>query len=118
MLTLICIWTAAAFLAWLFVYGAGRATKSDPCGVQNMTQQLNRKARYRQKHIENRLTHSRRLIAITARQPMRIAANVNAPPSSVGPDALIVRPSCGEGRSPPFERRGSGTRFKHVRSAR
>ena len=29
MLTLICIWTAAAFLAWLFVYGAGRATKSD-----------------------------------------------------------------------------------------
>ena len=32
MLMLICIWTAAAFLAWLFVYGAGRATEPDSVG--------------------------------------------------------------------------------------
>jgi hypothetical protein len=32
MLILIGIWTAAAFLAWLFVCGAGRATESDSVG--------------------------------------------------------------------------------------
>ena len=29
MLTIIAIWASATFLAWLFVYGAGRATESN-----------------------------------------------------------------------------------------
>ena len=29
MLTLIAVWALATFLAWLFVYGAGRATESN-----------------------------------------------------------------------------------------
>ena len=42
MLTVIAIWALATFLAWLFVYGAGRATESNSLErARNITRQLN-----------------------------------------------------------------------------
>jgi hypothetical protein len=49
MLTVIAIWALASFLAWLFVYGAGRATESNCPERAEHDAAIEPTARYRQK---------------------------------------------------------------------
>ena len=50
MLTVIAIWALATFLAWLFVYGAGRATESNSLErAREHHAAIEPTARYRQK---------------------------------------------------------------------
>jgi hypothetical protein len=56
MLILLGVWAAVAFLAWLFVYGAGLATELDSAGRAEHDSAIEPRDEIPQKHIENRLT--------------------------------------------------------------